>query len=82
MEDVDIIQPVKIVGNNHLRFRVKAGQNKAVDVIGFGMGDLKAKIENAIEPVSLAFVIENNSYYGFPQLQLRLKDIKIGDWRK
>ena len=45
------------------------------------MGDMKPLIDNAIEPVHLAFVIESNNYYGYPQVQLRIKDIKIGDWK-
>lgn len=80
LENAKIQYPVKIVGNNHLRFRV-LGQNKAIDAIGFSMGDMKARVENAIDPVNLSFVIEPNTYAGFTQLQLRLKDIKIGDWR-
>ncbi|MCD6501717.1 hypothetical protein J7L01_03875, partial [bacterium] len=76
----DIIRPTRVVGKkqNHLRFRTRNGR-KAVDAIAFGFGDMKPKIDNAIDPVNLAFVIESNDYYGYPQLQLRIKDISIGD---
>jgi len=81
LENSQIIGPTKVVGNNHLRFKVR-NNDRAFDAIAFGMGDMKTKVENAIEPVHLAFVMESNNYYGYPQLQLRIKDIKIGDWRK
>jgi len=78
LENADILRPTKIVGSNHLRFRVR-NSKKAYDVIGFGFGDWRDKIENTDEPVNLVFVMETNTYYGYPQLQLRLKDIKIGE---
>ncbi len=80
LTNADIIRPTRVVGKkqNHLRFRTRNGR-KAVDAIAFGFGDMKPKIDNAIDPVNLAFVIESNDYYGYPQLQLRIKDISIGD---
>lgn len=79
LEKAEIIRPTKIVGKNHLKFKV-INSKRGFDAIGFGMGDMKTKVDNAIEPVHLAFVVESNNYYGYPQVQLRLKDIKIGDW--
>ncbi len=78
LEKAEIIKPTKIVGKNHLKFKV-LNSKRGFDAIGFGMGDMKTKIDNAIEPVHLAFVVESNNYYGYPQVQLRLKDIKIGE---
>ena len=80
LQSADIIRPTKIVGKNHLRFKV-LNSKQGFDAIAFGMGDMKPLIDNAIEPVHLAFVIESNNYYGYPQVQLRIKDIKIGDWK-
>jgi len=80
LENVQIIRPTKIVGKNHLRLKVLSAKH-GFDAIGFGMGDWKPKLDNAIDPIHLAFVIETNNYYGYPQVQLRLKDIKIGDWK-
>ncbi len=79
LQKADIIRPTKIVGKNHLRFKV-LNSKQGFDAIAFGMGDMKPLIDNAIEPVHLAFVMETNNYYGYPQVQLRIKDIKIGDW--
>lgn len=79
LRNAEIIRPTKIVGKNHLRFKV-LNSKRGFDAIGFGMGDLKPKIDNALEPIHLSFVVESNNYYGYPQVQLRLKDIKIGDW--
>jgi single-stranded-DNA-specific exonuclease len=77
-KNVNIIDKPHVVGKNHLRFKVMGGR-KAIDVIAFGFGDMKHQIANAIDPINLAFVIEKNDYYGYPQLQLRIKDIFIGD---
>ncbi|MCK5832448.1 single-stranded-DNA-specific exonuclease RecJ [bacterium] len=76
--NADLFEQTRTVGKNHLRFRVKTGK-KAIDAIAFGYGEMKYAIDNAIEPINLAFVIESNDYYGYPQLQLRIKDIFIGD---
>ncbi|HHS50721.1 MAG TPA: single-stranded-DNA-specific exonuclease RecJ [candidate division Zixibacteria bacterium] len=76
--NVELLEPSRIVGKNHLRFRVRAG-HRAIDAIAFGFGDMKHAIDNAIDPINIAFVIESNDYYGYPQIQLRIKDIFIGD---
>ncbi len=81
IENARIIRPTKIVGKNHLRFKI-LNSKRGFDAIAFGMGEMKSKIDNAIEPVNLAFVVESNNYYGYPQVQLRIKDITIGDWKK
>ncbi len=76
--NAELLEPARIVGKNHLRFRIRAG-GKALDAIAFGFGEMKYALDNAIEPINLAFVVESNDYYGYPQLQLRIKDIFIGD---
>ncbi|RKZ31320.1 single-stranded-DNA-specific exonuclease RecJ [bacterium] len=81
LRDARLIRPTKIVGKNHLRFKVLSS-TRAFDAIAFSLGDLKVKTDNAIEPVNLAFVVETNNYYGYPQLQLKIKDINFGDWQK
>ena len=79
LEDVKIIGKPQYVGSDHLRMQIRC--KKPVDVIGFGMAKYRNLIEETDEPVHIAFVMERNHYYGFPKLQLRLKDIAIGDWK-
>ncbi len=80
LEDVDILGEPRIVGSNHLRFKIRA-KNNLLDVIGFNFGDFKERITMRSRPVNLAVVIEKNTYYGQPDVQLRIKDIKLGNWR-
>lgn len=80
LEDVTIAGEPKIVGNNHLRFKIK-NQKRLIDVIGFGFGSHKQRLLMSSRPINLAVVVEKNTYYGTPDVQLRLKDIKLGNWR-
>ncbi len=79
LEDAQVVGHAQIVGSNHLRMQIRA--KKTTDCIGFGMANFKREIENSGEPVNLTFVMERNHYYGYPKLQLRLKDIQIGNWK-
>lgn len=80
LENVDIIGNPRIVGSNHLRMRIKT-DHRFLDAIGFGFGDMKQKISRRTRSVNIATVIEKNTYYGEPDVQLRIKDIKLGNWR-
>ena len=80
MENVDILGEPRIVGANHLRLRIRNGDG-ALDAIGFGFGEFKSSISMRTRPVNLAAIIEKNTYYGEPEVQLRIKDIKLGNWR-
>ncbi|HTY08518.1 MAG TPA: single-stranded-DNA-specific exonuclease RecJ [Candidatus Edwardsbacteria bacterium] len=65
-----------IVGNNHLKFKVKQ-KHKIFDSIGFSFGDLLPEIEDPDAAIDLAFVLEENEWQGRKKLQLRVKDIKV-----
>ncbi len=64
-----------VVGNNHLKFKVKSGK-KVFDAIGFGLGDLIGKLEPGKRGVDLVYVIDENDYMGVRTLQLRVKDLR------
>jgi single-stranded-DNA-specific exonuclease len=66
----------KIVGNNHLKMRVRK-DGKQIDVIGFGMADKLKEINTAREKVNIAFVLEENIWNNMRQLQANLRDIKV-----
>ena len=80
MRNAEIAGYPQIVGKTHLKMQVKIRNGKKCDVIGFNMGKHYKEIIENRDRVNLAFVIETNHYYGYPKLQLRLKDLKIGDW--
>jgi single-stranded-DNA-specific exonuclease len=75
-----------IVGNNHLRLRVKsvgskAGKNDQVlDCIGFGMGDMVKPLSMSKIHIDLVYVVETNYWNDTYKIQLRIKDLKIADY--
>ncbi len=66
---------VKVVGNNHLKFRALQS-NFVIDAIGFNLGD-KLSIANAGRPFSLVYTLEENTYNGSTAPQIRIKDIRM-----
>jgi single-stranded-DNA-specific exonuclease len=74
-KDVEIVDH-KIVGNNHLKIKLRQnGRN--MDTIGFSMGGLLEKIEESIT-VDIAFSPCINEWNGSKGLQLKLKAIRPG----
>ena len=74
-----------VVGNNHLRLRLKSSGAKGVkesqvfDCIGFGMGDMIKPLTMSGIRVDLAYVVETNFWNDTYKIQLRIKDVKISD---
>jgi single-stranded-DNA-specific exonuclease len=69
-----------VVGNNHLRLRVKKA-GPVFDCIGFGMGDMAKVLCMKGIRIDLAYVLETNHWNDTYKIQLRIKDIKISDER-
>jgi single-stranded-DNA-specific exonuclease len=65
---------VKIVGNNHLKFRALQ-KNFAIDAIGFNLGHKIAVCSNG-KPFSVVYTLEENLFNGMTTPQLRIKDIR------
>jgi len=65
-----------VVGNNHLRLRVKK-DNSVFDCIGFGMGDMVKPLSMRGIKLDLAYVVETNYWNDTYKIQLRIKDLKI-----
>lgn len=80
LENANIVGEPRIVGTNHLRLKIK-NDKRILDAIAFRFGEFKQPISMRTRPVNLAMVIEKNTYYGEPDVQLRIKDIKLGNWR-
>lgn len=83
VRNVQVVSAPKIVGNSHLKFKVK--QNNVIfDAIGFNLGHLKDVVENAVsnkKGLDLVFSINETNWQGsapagemFPQL--KVKDLR------
>ena len=72
----EIIGTPHIVGNNHLRFRVRKG-NKVFDCIGFNLGDFLRNLTYRPILIDMAYVLEHNYWNGSNRIQLRLKSIRL-----
>ncbi|MCK4403888.1 MAG: single-stranded-DNA-specific exonuclease RecJ [candidate division Zixibacteria bacterium] len=68
-----------VVGNNHLRLRVKK-DGPVFDCIGFGMGDMAKPLSMKGIRLDLAYVVEPNFWNGTYKIQLRVKDLRIPDY--
>ena len=66
------VRESKVVGNNHLRLRVRQG-GKSFDAIGFGLGT-EPPVEG--ETVDIVFTPEIKRWQGSARIQLRLADFQ------
>ncbi len=63
----------KFIGENNIRFKVRQGQT-SLNAIGWNLGNYyEMLISNRL--LDLAFVIEENDYFGLKEIQLNVKDI-------
>lgn len=76
--DVKLIS-AKSVGNGHLKLTV-AQDERVMDAIGFGMADSLEELRGGNGMVALAYVLEENTWRGVTNLQLRLKDVQPEDY--
>ena len=65
----------RIVGEEHLKIRIKQDNSSFIDAIGFRLASHLEKIKKGI-PFNIAYTIEENAYQGMKFLQLNIKDIK------
>jgi single-stranded-DNA-specific exonuclease len=73
---VEVIGSPHVVGNNHLRFRVRKGGH-VLDCIGFNLGDLLKNLSYRPLFLDIAYVLEHNYWNGNNRIQLRLKAVRI-----
>ncbi|MFZ5519473.1 MAG: single-stranded-DNA-specific exonuclease RecJ [Candidatus Zhuqueibacterota bacterium] len=72
---LQVVGSPTIVGNNHLKFKVRQ-DGVVLDAIGFNLGDLIYRIEPGESNLDMAYVIEENTYMGRTNIQLRVKDLR------
>ncbi|MCG2587103.1 single-stranded-DNA-specific exonuclease RecJ [Rhodohalobacter sulfatireducens] len=79
-KDVCIEGVPTIVGNGHLKMKVRQGDSAVFDCIGFNMHAFEPKLRNCDQDkIDIAYVLEENRWNGRRTIQMRLKDIHIGD---
>lgn len=71
---VEVAGTPRIVGKNHLKFRVRQGGH-VFDAIGFGLGDLFYKADGNTR-LDILYVVEENYWNGVSRIQLRIKDLQ------
>jgi single-stranded-DNA-specific exonuclease len=81
VQNAELVGVPRIVGKNHLRFKVRQEQ-QVFDAIGFGLGSLLEYVRTNGKALDLAFSVDEHEWLGqnashaevFPQL--KIKDIK------
>ena len=74
-QDLSVVGYPKIVGNNHLKMRVRK-DGYQLESIGFHLADKLKEINTAREKISMAFVLETNEWNNIRHLQAKIKDLK------
>jgi single-stranded-DNA-specific exonuclease len=73
---LDVVE-ARVVGDKHLKLRVRQGRSFIFDSIGFRMGSLQALGLKSGRPVDLAFSPERNHWNGYDRVQLRIKAVRM-----
>ncbi len=80
--DVKIQGLPTIVGNGHLKLRVKQNGSAVFDAIGFNMHDYEPLLRKCNgERVDIAYMLEENYWNGRRSIQMRLRDIQLREGR-
>jgi single-stranded-DNA-specific exonuclease len=72
--NINIVGQPYVVGRNHLKMKVRTG-NRDYDVIGFNFGEHANSLAMHGVDVNMAYVVEVNTYFDQPRIQLRVKDL-------
>jgi single-stranded-DNA-specific exonuclease len=74
--NVELFGQPRIVGKNHLKFKVKKN-GRTIDAVGFNLGDLLDRAIQGRAGLDLAFSLDENDFEGEMMPQLKIRDIKI-----
>jgi single-stranded-DNA-specific exonuclease len=67
----------RIVGSNHLKFKVRADR-RTIDCIGFNLGEKLGLMDPTRDLNEIVYTIEENEWMGSVYLQLRIQDVRAG----
>ena len=73
--NLQVVGEPRVLNNNHLKFKVR-DHYVIFDAIGFGMGNLKYRLEQGAKNLDMAFYIDENYWRGRKFIQLKVKDLK------
>lgn len=81
--NLELASPARIVGKNHLRFKVKQN-NHVIDAIGFNLGHLVSRLPPGRKDIECVFSIEENDFAAHnggngkreTVPQLKIKDVR------
>lgn len=73
---LDVVE-ARVVGEKHLKLRVRQGRSFIFDSIGFRMGSFEGLGLRAGRPIDLAFSPERNHWNGYDRVQLRIKALRM-----
>jgi len=83
-EDLDVVSSRTVGGDDsHLKFEVRqrdSSTGETFDAIGFGMGDQLSVLQESQRtgtPVELLFSLEENTWNGRTNLQLKVRDVRL-----
>lgn len=74
--NVEVVGDVKIVGNNHLKLKVRQ-DGIVIDAIAYNFGDKYILFNNGKQLLDVAFVMEENTWNGQTTVQMRIKDFNL-----
>jgi single-stranded-DNA-specific exonuclease len=72
--NVEVLGQPRIVGKNHLRFKVRSNTH-VVDAIGFNLGHLLNRVRSG-NKVDVAFTLDEGDFAGEVVPQLKIRDVK------
>jgi len=72
--NVEVLGQPRIVGKNHLRFKVRSNTH-VVDAIGFNLGHLLSRVRSGSK-VDVAFSLDEGEFAGETVPQLKIRDVK------
>ena len=75
-EGVEAVGIPTVVGNGHLKMKVRQNGSGVFDTIGFNMHEFLPSVRGG-EKFDVAYVLEENFWNGRRTLQMRLKDIHL-----
>jgi len=77
-ENVSLVYPPRIVGNNHIVATLKQnGSEKVFDAIGFNLGNYASIIDKDRNLIDIVYTIESINKDGKSFPQIRMKDIHV-----
>jgi single-stranded-DNA-specific exonuclease len=77
---LEVVGYPKIVGKDHLRFKVRENKERVFDVIAFGKSEAILKLVKGQEDhLDIVYYLDENSFAGKTKVQLKIKDMRIRD---